>query len=547
VEIAVLVADNTRGGIYKELKTFICLRMVSQKAALWNKIKRFDQNTSPFKYNYHYIRPINQPVIVMRSPAFLLAFSVVLFIGTAASAQTADSAKIKEVEKNLVGMIQMDGEGPWTVRERMEHYHIKALSVAVVENYKIAWAKAYGWADDSLKVPATTQTLFQAASISKSLNGVGVMKLVQDKKIDLYADINNYLTSWKFPYDSLSKGKKISMANLLSHTAGLTVHGFEGYTPGKAVPNVVQVLDGKKPANSDPIRSMYEPGLKSEYSGGGITISQLIVMDVTHQPYDKYMYDNVLKPLGMTSSTYQQPPAGTKPSLLATGYRENGKAIPGKYNTYPEEAAAGLWTNPTDLSKYIIETQLALQGKSHKVLDQATTKLRLTPYIDKSAAMGVFIANLDSNKYFNHNGANEGFRSDYTGSMEGGNGVVVMVNSDDGGIINEVVNSVAKVYGFKGLYHVLIRHSATVADTVLQTYTGDYELGPKFILTVTREGNHLYGQPTGQGKQELFPESQTKFFIKGAPVEIEFVKDEKGKVVKLMVYQNGIHDAPKVK
>jgi CubicO group peptidase (beta-lactamase class C family) len=311
------------------------------------------------------------------------------------------------------------------------------------------------------------------------------------------------------------------------------------------VPTVVEVLDGKKPANSDPIRSMYEPGLKSEYSGGGITISQLIVMDVTHQPYDKYMYDNVLKPLGMTGSTYQQPPANKK--LLATGYRDNGARLPGNYNTYPEQAAAGLWTNPTDLSKYIIETQLALQGKSHKVLDQQTTKLRLTPYIDKQAAMGVFIADLDSTKYFGHGGANEGFRSTYEGSMEGGNGVVVMVNSDDGNIMNEVVNSIAKVYGFKGLYHSLVRKLVTVPDSVLQTYTGDYQLEPKLILTINRDGNHLYGQAGGQGKLELFPESQTKFFLKVNPIEVEFVKDEKGQVVKAVIYQNGVHDAKKIK
>jgi CubicO group peptidase (beta-lactamase class C family) len=174
------------------------------------------------------------------------------------------------------------------------------LSVAVIQNYKMVWAKAYGWADDSLKVPATMQTLFQAASISKSLNGVGVLKLVQDKKIDLYADINDYLTSWEFPYDSLSKGKKISMINLLSHTAGLTVHGFDGYSPGEPLPTIEEILDGKKPANSDPVRSMNAPGLKSEYSGGGTVITQLIVMDVTHAAYDQYMYDNVLKPLGMT-------------------------------------------------------------------------------------------------------------------------------------------------------------------------------------------------------------------------------------------------------
>ncbi|HVV53772.1 MAG TPA: serine hydrolase domain-containing protein, partial [Mucilaginibacter sp.] len=154
----------------------------------------------------------------MRCYHLSFALALTLLSAQAAFAQTADSAKIKEVEKNLTGMIQVEGEGPWTIRERMEHYHVKALSVAVIQNYKIAWAKAYGWADDSLKIPATTQTLFQAASISKSLNSVGIMRLVQDKKIDLYADINTYLTTWKFPYDSLSKGKKISVANLLSHT-----------------------------------------------------------------------------------------------------------------------------------------------------------------------------------------------------------------------------------------------------------------------------------------------------------------------------------------
>jgi CubicO group peptidase (beta-lactamase class C family) len=479
---------------------------------------------------------------------FLVISSLLMAASLHSSAQTADSIKIKEVEKNLVGMIRLEDEAPWTIKERMEHYHVKALSVAVIQNYKIAWAKAYGWADDSVRVPATTQTLFQAASISKSLNSIGLLKLVQDKKIDLYADINNYLRSWKFPYDSLSKGKKISIANLLSHTAGLTVHGFDGYAPGDMIPTIEQVLDGKKPANSNPVRSMYEPGLKSEYSGGGIAISQLILMDVTHEPYDKYMYDNVLKPLGMMSSTYQQPPVDKKPSLLATAYRALGEEVKGKYHIYPEQAAAGLWTNPTDLAKYIIETQLALEGRSHKVLDQQTTKLRLTPYIDKQAALGVFIVDLDSTGYFSHGGANEGFRSAYDGSMKGGNGVVVMVNSDDGGIINEVINSVANVYGFKGLSHSKTLKHVVVADSVLQSYTGDYELTPNLIFTIKREGNHLYAQVSGEQRVVLLPKSQNRFYVNVEALdEIEFIKDEKGRMIKIIVYHNGAHDAKKIK
>lgn len=334
----------------------------------------------------------------------------------------------------------------------MAHFHIHGLSMAVIQDYHILWAKGYGWADSSQKIPVTPQTLFQAASISKSLNGVGLLKLVQEKKLDLYADINTYLTDWKFPYDSLSKGKKITVANLLSHTGGLTVHGFAGYEQGKQLPSIEQILDGQQPANSPAVRSMYEPGLRSEYSGGGITISQLILVNVTHRAYDEFMKKEVLQPLGMLSSTYTQPPAGIEPGRLATAYDHDGKEIPGKYHIYPEQAAAGLWTNPTDLAQYIIETQLAYEGRSAKVLDQQTTKLRLTPYLDKNAALGVFIIDPDSTLYFQHSGGNAGFRSQYYGSLENGNGVVIMINSDNGDIIPELVNSVAKTYGFKGLY-----------------------------------------------------------------------------------------------
>ena len=364
----------------------------------------------------------------------------------------ADSLKerIKAVENNLAGAVRIEGEPSWTIKERMEHYGIKGLSIAVIRHYRIDWAKGYGWADDSAKTPVTTGTLFQAASISKSLNAVGVLKLAQEHKVDLYTDINAYLTSWKFPYDSVAKDKKITIAELLSHTAGLTVHGFPGYQRGTSLPTVVQILDGKAPANSPEVRSNSEPGLTSVYSGGGITISQQIVMDVTHQAYARYMAEQVLKPLGMTGSSYEQPNTSADPSLLATAYDAGGKEIPGKYHIYPEQAAAGLWTNPTDLAKYIIETQLALEGKSQKVLNQQFTQLRLTPYLNNAAALGVFINESNGVKYFQHGGANEGFRSQYFGSLEDGNGVVVMVNSDNGAILTEIVNRVATVNGLKG-------------------------------------------------------------------------------------------------
>jgi len=262
-----------------------------------------------------------------------------------------------------------------------------------------------------------------------------------------------------------------------------------------------------------------------------------MVMDVTKQPYDQFMLERVLCPMGMTHSSYTQPLSTN--TLLATGYHPNGKAVAGNYHIYPEQAAAGLWTTPTDLGRYIIETQLAYAGKSSKVLSSQTTRLRLTPYVDSSSALGVFIVKKGASLYFNHGGADEGFLSVYYGSLTEGNGVVVMVNSDDGRILDEVVNSVARVYDWKGFYRPTIKQIVAVPEATLDSYVGAYELAPKFILTITREQNRLISQATGQPKFPLLAESQTTFSPKELEAQLEFVKDESGKITKVVLLQGG--------
>ena len=454
--------------------------------------------------------------------------------------------KIKQVENNLSGWVQIeDSVNTWTLQQRMKHYKIRGLSIAVVHDGKIAWARGYGVADTTTQKPVTTQTLFQAGSISKSLNAVGVLKLVQDKKLDLYTDINTYLRSWKFPYDSLSNGKKITIANLLSHTAGLSLHGFPGYDRNDTIPTLPQILDGKPPANTEPVRSQFEPGLRFQYSGGGTTISQLIVMGITNQPYDVYMWNNVLRPLDMTMSSYTQPPAKDKEKFLATGYRGDGKEVETKFHVYPEQAAAGLWTNPTDLSKYIIETQLSLQGKSNKVLSQGMTKLRLTPYIDSSAAFGVFIEKKGNEKYFGHNGADEGFLSLYTGSFEGGNGVAIMVNSDNGAILNEVLNSVATVYGWKDYYKPVTKKIVTIPDSLFNAYSGNYVLEGDTI-NIGKNENEFLLIVNHQQTFKIYFSSADEFFSKEISVEFKFEKDEQGKI-KDFYFKQGSNEARAMK
>lgn len=324
----------------------------------------------------------------------------------------------------------------------MEFYNVKAVSIAVIKNFKLEWAKAYGFADISEKKEATTETLFQAGSISKSINSLGILKLVQEEKLDLNTDINNYLKTWKFPYDDISKGKKITIASILNHTAGLSVHGFGGYEKKQAIPTIIQILDGSKPANSVAVRSMFEPDIKFEYSGGGTTITQLLLEDVTNEIYEDYILKNVLVPLGMNNSFYRPPFPEQKEVVLATAYN-NDKEVEGKYHIYPEKAAAGLWTTPKDLAKYIIDVQLSLLDKSNKILSKEMSEKRL------ENNFGIFVENYGGIKYFRHGGGTEGFLCYDIGSMEGGDGVVVMINGSNIKLLNEIIVSIASLNNFK--------------------------------------------------------------------------------------------------
>ena len=457
--------------------------------------------------------------------------------------------QIKQVENNICGRVIIEGESQ-NILERMAFYKVKGLSVAVVSNYKVVWAKGYGWADESEKRPVTTETLFEPGSISKSLNAVTVLKLVQDKKLDLYTDINTYLKSWKFPYDSVSRNKKITLAHLLSHSAGLTVHGFPGYDRKDKIPTLPEVLDGKSPANTPAVRSFMEPDVKFQYSGGGTTISQLIIQDITQQPYDKFVYENVLKPIGMQNSFYSQPPSDDKAKLCATGYYQNGEAVNNKFHVYPEQGAAGLWMTPSDLCNYIIETQLAYEGKSAKVLNQEMTKLRLTPYKDRSSALGVFIEerkdrgllplNYESAKYFQHGAGNEGFSGQYYGSLDGkGNGIAIFLNNSSSPIMYEVINSVARAYKWTGFLKAPeSRKFVTVPDKVMENYLGVYSAMPNTFINIFKRDDGYYQFAEGQHCKMYFT-SETEYFVKEFDNDKHFIKSSDGKVTGYYRTANG--------
>ena len=445
--------------------------------------------------------------------------------------------KIEAVESSLAASIMTKEQPTWTLQERMEAYNVQGLSIAVINEGEIQWVKGYGFADVASKTKVDPNTLFQAASISKSFNAIAILKLAQDQKINLDSDINDYLTTWKFPYEASSK--PISTAHLLSHTAGLNVHGFPGYRFDEPKPSVTQILNGESPSNTEAIKPLFEPGIRYQYSGGGTLISQLIIEDVTHEKYSDFLKEKVLSPLQMDDSFFG---AGDpkKRSMFSTAYENDGTEVEGKFHIYPELAPAGLWTTPTDLAKFIIETQLSSKNQSNKVLNQDFTKLMLSTFIESSnASMGTFIEKHGEELYFTHSGANWGFNCIYIGGIENGKGVVIMTNSDNPQILYEIVTSVATVYDWEGYDLPEIKELYPISDDQLNEYVGEYSINEQIKINIATGDKVLMLTLPGRPAFEIYPESKDKFYPILLPGQVEFVRNDQNKIVKLIVHANG--------
>ena len=447
--------------------------------------------------------------------------------------------RIEKIQSCLTGpvVIKDDLHTCHTLAERMAELHVPGASIAVVHNGVIDWARGFGVQQLGGK-PVSTDTLFQAGSISKPVAAMAALHLVQEGKLSLDSDVNTLLTTWKIPASPAAPNATVTLRELLTHTAGFTVHGFPGYAADAAVPTLVQVLNGEKPANTDPIRLENVPGKDWKYSGGGYTVMQQLLVDVAKEPFPKLLHDSVLAPIGMTHSTYQQPlPAALQPSAAAP-YTADGTAVPGGAHTYPEMAAAGLWTTPSDLARYMIENQQSLQGKANHVLSRELTQQMVTPG-KGDWGLGLQIGGSPSNQYFSHGGVNEGFESLFVAYEHNGEGAAVMTNAQGGmRLASEIMGSIAAVYDWPD-FRPVVRTAIKVDRSVLARYVVTYEIAPTFSVTFSLDGDQLMTQATNQPKFPVYPETETKFFLTVVDAEVEFFSDDKGQVSYLVLHQNG--------
>ncbi|HDZ26637.1 hypothetical protein LCGC14_0774530 [marine sediment metagenome] len=456
---------------------------------------------------------------------------------------TTDSSleeRIQRVDNGLIRAVVIKDQPieKWNIVDRMKHYKVPGVSIAVINNYKIEWAKGYGVKEVGKEDVVTSDTLFQAASISKPVAASAALHFVEKGILDLDENVNNKLDSWRIPDNKYTEEEKVTLRRLLSHSSGLTVHGFRGYAQGEEIPTVLQVLDGEEPANSDPVRVDIEPGTQYRYSGGGFTVMQYMLTELKNKPFPQIMRETVLDPLNMKLSTYEQPLPENRKGEEAIAHRGNGKPIEGKWHTYPEMAAAGLWTTPSDLCRFAIELMLASKGKSNKILSKEMVSQMLT--VQKgNYGLGIGVEGKGEYFRFSHGGGNEGFRCFVVAYPEKGQGAAIMTNSDSGGTLYfEILRSVANEYNWKD-FQPKEKVLAEVDPSIYDLYIGKYMLSPDVIVTVSKENNQLFVQFSGEDPEECFPESETDFFSLEWDLQITFVKNEKGVIEKIKVNYQG--------
>ena len=470
---------------------------------------------------------------------------------TALAARAADSAaepalaaRIARVESGLLPPARLTGapSEPWTIARRLVVHHVPAVSVAVIADGKISWARAYGFARTGDSAPVTPDTLFQAAAISKAVAAVGLLSLVDSGQLTLDANVNTTLKSWKIPPASLPSAasspsvaaEPVTLRRLLSHTAGLSVAHFDGYAPDSPRPTLLQILDGTAPATSNPIRLDLPPGSKWRYSAGGYTVAQQLAVDVSGETFHSLLRTRVLAPAGMTTSTFEQPLPAILAPLAAAGHRADGTLVPGRAHVYPEQAAAGLWTTPTDLARFALTLRAALDGQP-SFLNEATATAMITPPLaDSDYGLGLGVQGTGDALQLAHSGSNEGFRCSFVFYPRTGRGAIVMTNSDTGGaVIPEILRAIAREYDWPD-YRVIEKTAIPLTVSAVQAFSGRYERENIPVL-VFRLNDHFYIRIGDRPRFEIFPQSDHEFFTLDSPDIWSFERTPVGAVTHIIL------------
>jgi len=378
----------------------------------------------------------------------LVKFGIALGLLVLASfsyAFTDDASREKFVLNNV--KIEFDGKvDSVDLRTAMAYYKVPAISFAVINNDEIVWSDALGYTDANHSKAVDENTLFQAGSMSKSVAAVTALSLVDHGFIGLDENVDSFLGDWHIPNPHHYEADVITLRELLSMSSGLDVGGYFGYAPGEPLPSLLETLNGVAPANNPPVTLAHEPARMYEYSGGGYEVVQLITDEITKMTSQESAKEFVFGPLNMSNTSYVQP-SGVSMNNVANATDRNGEGFSYKWRISPEYAAAGLWSTPTDLGKFIVSINKAYKGDGKQVISteiakQSVSKQKNTPY-----GLGFVVEGKGDALHFMKLGQNAGYQGWLVGLPNTGQGAVVMTNSDNGRELAQgLIYSISKAY-----------------------------------------------------------------------------------------------------
>jgi CubicO group peptidase (beta-lactamase class C family) len=424
---------------------------------------------------------------------------------------------IQRVESGLLPANIIVGEPvkTFTMADRMRYFNVPGVSIAVMKDHKIEWAKSYGVKEAGKIDPVGLNTMFQAASMSKPITSMIALKLEEENKIELKRDINQQLKRWHIPENEYTRQAAVTPELLMLHMGGINVPSFPGYSVSDSIPDVITILNGVPPSNTEAVKVIYAPNTKWSYSGGGYTILQFLMEEVTGLSFAKLMEKYLFDPLKLQHTTFEHNLSVDQQNLIAKGHLEDGKVVVGGYHKYPEKAAAGLWTTPMDYAEMIIELEKSYEGASDKIIRPETSRKMLKKYRG-DMALGIVMKNSGDSTALAYGGWNEGYMCDVYSYLESGSGVVIMTNSNNGYmLIQEIYRSLATEYRWPDFKTASVK-TVNVPPSVLSGYVGTYQArlegNKELTFDLVQKSGSLFSVMDNKTYQ-LYPIGEREFLI----------------------------------
>ncbi|PTB87280.1 hypothetical protein C9928_00730 [Pseudidiomarina aestuarii] len=477
---------------------------------------------------------------------FTLALATVALNVPAAMAENSSESDVKAIESLLLpNQYLADQLTTQSIAEVMLKDNIAGVSMAFIDHGEIKWQRTYGYADLNTLQPVTPTTVFAGASLSKPLAAVTAMTWVEKGKISLDGDINEYLKSWQLPDSEFTETQKVTLRHLIGHQAGVNNHVPRPYGVDETLPTVTQMLAGEAPYEGPPASLFTTPGERYQYSNPGYTIIQQLIEDVSGVRFEAAVQDAIFKPLGLSSSSFEQPIPEALMARRASGYTEQLSAYP--YQLYPFKGAGGVWTTPTDLAHFVMTLIEDYHTGQDTLISQelaadmfARTPVRLgfkKHYVDGSDDI-----------VFDHWGSIPGFTSYLVGSVEHQQALVIMTNSDNGfNLMAAIARTVAQHYGWQPTKPKVFQRVA-LAPEKLDAFVGEFGRPdgnePQHAFQVRSEALHV---AVDEEWAPLVAIGERTFIDPASNTTFQFLTDKAGEVRWLRVtLESGYnYDQPK--